>query len=77
MIDNIIYYKNLEGLFYENHVNLVISGHVHAYERSFPVFKNRVRTDGVTYITIGDAGNHEGIKSFHFFIFMLLLLQSF
>ena len=39
---------------------MVISGHVHAYERSHPIFNGTVRTDGVTYITIGDAGNHEG-----------------
>jgi hypothetical protein len=52
--------KNLESLFYKYHVNIVISGHVHAYERSYPVFEGSVRTDGVTYVTIGDAGNHEG-----------------
>jgi regulator of sigma D len=51
---------NMEALFYENHVNFVVSGHVHAYERSFPVYNESVRTDGVTYVTIGDAGNHEG-----------------
>ena len=47
-------------MFYENHVNLVISGHVHAYERSYPIHHSTVRTDGVTYIGIGDAGNKEG-----------------
>lgn len=52
--------NNIEQILYENHVNLVISGHVHAYERSFPVFNSSIRTDGTTYITIGDAGNHEG-----------------
>jgi len=51
---------NMEQLFYKHHVNLVFAGHVHAYERSYPVFDNQTVADGVTYIVIGDAGNAEG-----------------
>ena len=50
----------LETLFYQYHVSAVISGHVHAYERSFPVFNDTVVSDGVQYFNIGDGGNREG-----------------
>lgn len=52
--------ENLEEIFYSNNVNLVVAGHVHAYERSHPVFKAKLTSDASTYITIGDAGNAEG-----------------
>ena len=45
-------------------MNLVLAGHVHAYERSHPVYMNKTVEDGVrdgiVYINIGDAGNREG-----------------
>jgi Calcineurin-like phosphoesterase len=52
--------QNLEDIFYQYKVNVVFSGHVHAYERTHPVYNDIVRTDGVVYITIGDGGNREG-----------------
>ena len=58
----------------------MISGHVHAYERSYPIHQSAVRTDGVTYIGIGDAGNKEGkdltlyLHIFHF-IFQLEIVH--
>lgn len=51
---------SMEDLFYKNHVNVVFTGHVHAYERTYPVYKNETRSDGIVYITIGDGGNREG-----------------
>lgn len=51
---------SMEEVFFKNHVNLVFTGHVHAYERTYPVFKNETRADGVVYVTIGDGGNREG-----------------
>jgi hypothetical protein len=42
-------------------VDIVFSGHVHAYERSHPVFRNKRTSDGPTYVVIGDGGNREGI----------------
>lgn len=51
---------SMEQLFYENHVNIVFAGHVHAYERSYPVFQNETKSDGVVHVTIGDGGNREG-----------------
>ena len=35
--------RNLEQLLYNNAVDLVITGHVHAYERTFPVYNGTVR----------------------------------
>lgn len=55
--------KYMEELLYKSKVNLIISGHVHAYERSHPVFNGEVVSDGVTNIVIGDAGNAEGHAS--------------
>ena len=35
--------ENLEDLFYKYGVDIVINGHVHSYERTFPVYKGVVR----------------------------------
>ena len=38
------YFQNhLESVFYQHAVDLVFSGHIHAYERSYPVYNNAVR----------------------------------
>ena len=38
------YFQNhLEALFYASAVDVVVNGHIHAYERSYPVYKNAVR----------------------------------
>jgi len=42
------------------HVDLVVTGHVHAYERTTNIFQNKTDVCGPVYITIGDGGNHEG-----------------
>jgi len=57
---------NMETLFYDHGVNAVFAGHVHAYERTFPVFKNLTDSRGITYINIGDAGNAEGHSSTYY-----------
>lgn len=52
---------SMEELIYRYDVNVVFAGHVHAYERSYPVFQDQVDgTKGVVYINIGDGGNKEG-----------------
>ena len=53
----------MEGLFYRHRVNVAFAGHVHAYERSYPVYRDEVVSDGTVYITIGDGGNAEGHAS--------------
>lgn len=55
--------QSMEPLFHRYHVNLVITGHVHAYERTYPVYNNTRCQNGTTYITIGDGGNIEGHAS--------------
>ena len=50
----------MEALFYGYGVDLVLVGHVHAYERTYPVNNNAVDPCGPTHITIGDGGNYEG-----------------
>lgn len=52
---------SMERVFYESKVDLVLAGHVHAYERSHPVFEGHVTQGAPVYITIGDGGNREGL----------------
>jgi 3',5'-cyclic AMP phosphodiesterase CpdA len=47
----------MEALLYKYDVNLVLSGHVHAYERTYPVYRAVVRHDGIVYLTVGTGGN--------------------
>jgi len=49
-----------EELFYGK-VDVVFFGHVHAYERHFPCYKDKIDAKAPVYITIGDAGNREGL----------------
>jgi hypothetical protein len=58
----LIMQEEMEPLFLKYKVNAVFVGHVHAYERTYPVAYGEVDMDnGVVYITIGDAGNREGL----------------
>jgi hypothetical protein len=41
-------------------VDLVFNGHVHAYERTHPMYRYKVDNCGPMYVTIGDGGNIEG-----------------
>ncbi|KAH9118115.1 hypothetical protein AeMF1_008574 [Aphanomyces euteiches] len=51
----------LEDLYYKYNVNVVFGGHVHAYERTAPIYKNKINNDkGTIHITIGAGGNFEG-----------------
>ncbi len=59
---NILHLKNL----YETYaVDFTLSGHVHSYERTWPVIKNHIDEDnGVThFITGGGGGRFKGSKS--------------
>ena len=40
---------------------LLQSGHIHAYERTFPVNNYQLDPCGVRYLTMGDGGNIEGL----------------
>jgi len=52
--------QQLEPLFVKYSVNVVFSGHVHAYLRTCPVAFGQVDPKGPLYITVGDSG--EGVK---------------
>lgn len=50
-----------EPLFLKYDVDIVTNGHVHAYDRSPPVFSYEPNTCGPIYVTVGDGGNVEGL----------------
>lgn len=52
--------NRLEDLLYGYGVNIILAGHVHSYERTWPVYKNKTDTCGPTYLNLGDGGNREG-----------------
>jgi len=49
-----------EDMFYEAGVDVVIGGHVHAYERTHPVYRYSRDACAPMYVTVGDGGNIEG-----------------
>ena len=51
----------METLLYEARVDVVFSGHVHAYERFTRIYDNEADSRGPMFITIGDGGNREGL----------------
>ncbi|KAL4339590.1 hypothetical protein GQ457_08G007380 [Hibiscus cannabinus] len=51
----------MEPLLYAAGVDLVLTGHVHAYERSKHVNNGKSDPCGAVHITIGDGGNREGL----------------
>ncbi|KAI3743112.1 hypothetical protein L1987_60815 [Smallanthus sonchifolius] len=55
----------MEQLLYQYRVDIVFSGHVHAYERMNRVYNYSLDPCGPVYITIGDGGNIEKIDVDH------------
>ncbi|XP_072950417.1 purple acid phosphatase 15-like isoform X1 [Typha angustifolia] len=55
----------MEELLYLHGVDIVFSGHVHAYERSNRVYNYTLDPCGPVYITIGDGGNRENVATSH------------
>ena len=51
----------MEPLLYRYGVDIVLSGHVHAYERSEPVLNGCLDPCGPVYLNLGDGGNYEGM----------------
>jgi len=51
---------DMEELLYRHGVDVVLSGHVHSYERSHPVYRYEADPCGATHLVVGDAGNYEG-----------------
>eukprot|EP01102_Stenamoeba_stenopodia_P008659 TRINITY_DN2516_c0_g2_i1.p1 TRINITY_DN2516_c0_g2~~TRINITY_DN2516_c0_g2_i1.p1 ORF type:complete len:532 (+),score=131.78 TRINITY_DN2516_c0_g2_i1:125-1720(+) len=62
-----IFRAELEQLFYEQKVDLVITGHVHAYERTYPVYNGTTyqsyeNPQAPIYLLNGAAGNKEQLE---------------
>ena len=51
--------QTYETIFYGHGVDLVIAGHVHAYERTLNVFDNKLDDCGPVHLDLGDGGNRE------------------
>merc|ERR1711879_981013 len=50
----------MEDLLLKYKVDIVFNGHVHAYERTYPIVHGvKNCTNGIPHITIGDGGNRE------------------
>jgi len=54
----------MESLLYSFKVDLCITGHVHSYERTYPVYNWKITKDGPIHVVVGDGGNREGIPPF-------------
>lgn len=57
--------QEMEELLYQHDVDIVFSGHVHAYERMNRVYNYTLDPCGPVYITVGDGGNIEKIDTEH------------
>lgn len=55
-----LFRRSIEPLLYKYKVDVMLSGHIHSYERTFPVYNYTRVDDGITYFNLGDAGNYEG-----------------
>jgi len=51
---------DMEDLLFKAGVDVVLDGHVHAYERTLGVYHNASNVCGPVYLTMGDGGNREG-----------------
>ena len=47
-----------EQILYKSGVDVALNGHVHSYERSYPVYNNQRDECGITHIVVGDGGNY-------------------
>lgn len=48
---------SMEPLLYEYGVDAYITGHTHTYERSLPVYDNKVNPCGAVHLVVGSGGN--------------------
>lgn len=81
--------KLIEEILQKNKVDLVLTGHVHAYERMFPIYNEIVDNESLknnkntyfnpkypAHIICGAGGNKEGFedcKYFYFFLFFIFI----
>jgi len=55
--------EGMEDLFFKYKVDIVFTGHVHAYERTVPIYKGVENPLGPVYITNGAGGTEEGLAN--------------
>jgi acid phosphatase type 7 len=55
--------RDMEALLYLYGVDIVLSGHVHSYERTVGVYDNNLDICGPVHLVLGDGGNYEGEAS--------------
>ncbi|KAL5990161.1 Purple acid phosphatase 23 [Asimina triloba] len=55
--------QEMEAILYQYGVDMVFSGHVHAYERMNRVYNYTLDPCGPVYITVGDGGNIEKVDT--------------
>ena len=48
--------RAFEDIFYEHKVNLAVWGHMHSYERTCPIHKQRCSLNGIVHVVVGSAG---------------------
>lgn len=51
--------QSIEDLLFASNVNLVVSGHDHAYMRTKPMYRSKPNQNGPIYLTLGAGGNRE------------------
>ena len=69
----------LENILMENKVDLILTGHVHAYERLYPIFDDKIDYDSFkinkdvyinpkypVHVVCGTGGNREGFEKCNF-----------
>ncbi len=52
--------QTMEPLMFQYGVDLVLDGHQHSYERTYPVYNNALNPCGTVYLNLGDGGNYDG-----------------
>ncbi|XP_026661932.2 purple acid phosphatase 15-like [Phoenix dactylifera] len=55
----------IEDLLFSYGVDIILNGHVHAYERSNRVYNYMLDPCGPVHITVGDGGNRENLMTVH------------
>jgi len=58
------YMRNyIEPLLYKYGVNIIFTGHKHIYERTHPIYRNKIDKNGIIYITTGNDGYLDNYKN--------------
>lgn len=58
-VNSLLMFQTMEPLFVEYQVNIVVSGHDHAYMRTEPMKGMEINDKGPIYLTLGAGGNRE------------------